>query len=303
MRTRSLLISLLLPLAAMTQSATEPARMKPSHVAHLRLGQMQVWVLQDGRLSLEASLLKDIGPAEARRMLGGQEAAVTPVNAFLVRLSGKTVLVDTGMGKDPDEDSGHLAEQLEAAGVQPGEIDLILITHYHFDHIGGLLKTDGTRAFPHAQLCVPRSEHDFWLQEPSRLPERLRGRIPKLKALFAVYEGARALRAFEDGVELAPGLRAMAAHGHAGGHTAYAFTSEGHELWCIGDLIHFGAVQFERPEVGISYDLEGRKAVETRRSFFQRAAHSKVVLAGAHLPRLVGIEAKGAGYVAVPVLQ
>jgi glyoxylase-like metal-dependent hydrolase (beta-lactamase superfamily II) len=264
---------------------------------------MQVWAIQDGRLSLEASLLKGIDPAETRRRLGGQEAATTPVNAFLVRLPGRTVLVDTGMGKDPDEDSGHLVEQLKAAGVTPAEVDLILITHYHFDHIGGLLKADGTRAFPKAQLCVPRSEHDFWLQEPSRLPERLRGRVPKLKALFAVYEGAGAFRAFEDDAELAPGLRAMAAHGHTGGHTAYAFTSEGQELWCIGDLIHFGAVQFERPEVGISFDLAGRKAVEARQSFFQRATRSKVVLAGAHLPRLVRLEPKGAGFSPVPVTQ
>jgi glyoxylase-like metal-dependent hydrolase (beta-lactamase superfamily II) len=262
---------------------------------------MQIWTLQDGRLSLEASLLKGIDLTEVRRRLGGQEAAVTPVNAFLVRLSGKTVLVDAGMGQDPDEDSGHLLEQLEAAGVAPSGVDLILITHYHFDHIGGLVKADGTRTFSKAQLCVPRSEHDFWLQEPSRLPERLRGRIPKLKALFAAYERADAFRAFEDGAELAPGLRTMASHGHTGGHTAYAFTSEGHELWCIGDLIHFGAVQFERPEVGISFDLDGDKAVKARQGFFQQAARSKAVLAGAHLPGLVRLEAKGAGYVPVPV--
>jgi len=297
MRTLLLLATLLLPVAAMTPSApTNTSRLEP-----LRLGQLQVWKLQDGRISLAASLLKGLEPAEARRMLGGKDAADTPVNAFLVRMPGRTVLVDTGIGKDPDEDSGHLTEQLAAAGVAPSDIDLILITHDHFDHIGGLLKADGTRAFPKAVLRVSRREHAFWTEDPSRLPERLRDRAPKLKALFGVYEQAGAFRPFEDGEELAPGLRAMPAHGHTGGHTVYAFTSEGQELWCIGDLIHFGAVQFQRPEVGVAFDLDGDRAVKIRQELFREAARRQVVLAGAHLPRLVRLTAKSQGYGAVPV--
>lgn len=298
-----LLASLLLPMAAMTQSAPVPIRAGLSRLEPLQVGQMEVWVIRDGQISLEASLLQGLDPADARRMLGGKDAAMTPVNAFLVRMPGRTVLVDTGIGKDPEEDSGHLTEQLAAAGVQASDIDLVLITHYHFDHIGGLLKADGTRAFPKAQLLVPRSEHDFWLQDPSRLPERLRGRIPKLKAIFSAYERAGAFRAFEEGASLAPGLRAVAAQGHTGGHTIYTFTSEGHELWCIGDLIHFGAVQFARPEAGIAFDLDGEKAVRIRQAFFLKAAHSKAVLAGAHLPQLVRLEPKGAGYLTRPAFQ
>ncbi len=280
---------------------TPPAPTKASRLEPLRVGQLQVWRLQDGRISLAASLLKGLDAAEARRMLGGKDAADTPVNAFLVRMPGRTVLVDTGIGKDPEEDSGHLTEQLAAAGVAPSDIDLILITHDHFDHIGGLLKADGTRAFPKAVLRVARREHAFWTEDPSRLPERLRDRAPKLKALFGVYERAGAFRPFDDGEELAPSLRALSAHGHTGGHTIYAFTSEGQELWCIGDLIHFGAVQFRRPEVGVAFDLDGDRAVKIRQELFREAARRKVVLAGAHLPQIVRIIPKGAGYEAVPV--
>ena len=147
---------------------------------------------------------------------------------------------------------------------------------------------------------MPRSEHAFWLREPTTLPERLRGRIPKLQAIFSAYENAGAFRTFEEGADLGSGIRAVAAQGHTGGHTVYAFTSKGQELWCIGDLIHFGAVQFERPEAGIVFDLEGAQAVQARQQFFQRATRSKVVLAGAHLPRLVRIQPMGGGYSAVP---
>jgi len=281
---------------------SQPAPTAPSvHLKPIQVGQLKVWALQDGHISLEGSLLSGIAPTEVRRLLGGKEAAATPVNTFLVKLPGKTVLVDTGIGKDPEEDSGHLPERLAAAGVSPADIDLIVITHYHFDHIGGLLKADGSRAFPKARLGVPRSEQAFWFQDEAKLPERLRGRIPKLKATFGAYEAAGAFFAFEDGAELMPGLRAVSAHGHTGGHTVYAFTSEGRELWCIGDLIHFGAVQFEHPEAGISFDLAGAKAIQVRQDLFRKAAQAKVVLAGAHLPALVQLEPRGAGFAATPV--
>ena len=301
MRLLLFLVSILIPMAAMTQATPEVTHLKAPGIQPFRLGQMQVSAIRDGEISLEASLLKGIDPVEVRRMLGGKDAATTPVNAILVRMPGKTVLVDTGIGKDPEEDSGHLVDQLAAAGVAPSEIDLVLITHYHFDHIGGLLKANGGRAFPKARLLVPRSEHAFWLQDPSRLPERLRERVPKLKAIFSAYETSSAFRTFEDGEEVAPGIRALAAHGHTGGHTVYVFTSEGKELWCIGDLIHFGTVQFERPDAGISFDLDGEKAVQARQELLQRAVLSKAVLAGAHLPQLVRVERKGAGFVMVPV--
>ena len=116
-----------------------------------------------------------------------------------------------------------------------------------------------------------------------------------------VYEKAGAFRPFEDGEELAPGLRAISAQGHTGGHTVYAFTSEGRELWCLGDLIHFGAVQFQRPEVGVAFDLDGDRAVKIRQQLFREAARRQVVLAGAHLPQIVRIIPKGGGYEAVPV--
>ncbi|WP_243323170.1 MBL fold metallo-hydrolase [Geothrix sp. SG200] len=297
MRALLLATTLLLPGTAMTPSAPATAtRLEP-----LRLGRLQVWKLQDGQISLAASLLKGLDAAEARRMLGGRDAADTPVNAFLVRMPGHTVLVDTGMGKDPEENSGHLEAQLAAAGVAPADIDLVLITHEHFDHIGGLLKADGTRAFPRAVLRVARREHAFWTEDPAGLPERLRDRAPKLKALFETYGKAGAFRPFEDGEELAPGLRALPAHGHTGGHTVYAFTSEGRELWCIGDLIHFGAVQFQHPEAGVAFDLDGDRAVKVRQELFREAARRQVVLAGSHLPRIVRIAPKGTGYEAVSV--
>lgn len=285
-------------LAPPSLSASAPERARG--VESLSLGDLKLWALRDGEISLEASLLQGIDPAQVKALLGGKDAAATPVNAFLLKVHGRTVLVDAGMGKLPDEDSGHLVEQLAAAGFEPSQVDLVVITHFHLDHIGGLVKPDGSRAFPRAVLRVSRAEHDFWLADPSRLPERFRDRAPKLRALFAPYDSAGAFRTFEPGEELAPGVRAWAAHGHTGGHTVFAFGAAGHEVWCIGDLIHFGGVQFEHPEAGVTFDADGEKAVAARQELFRRAASAKVVLAGAHLPHLVRLETKGAGFVAAP---
>jgi glyoxylase-like metal-dependent hydrolase (beta-lactamase superfamily II) len=264
----------------------------------LTLGDVEVWVLRDGEVSLEASLLTHIDSAEARAKLGGSDAARTPVNAFLVQVRGKTVLVDTGLGTLPDGDSGHLLEQLAAAGFEPSRVDLIVITHFHQDHVGGLLRPDGTRTFPDAKLRVSRAEYDFWVGEPSRLPERLRGRIPKLRAAFGAY--GEDFRPFEWGEELDPGVRAVAAAGHTGGHTIYVFGAAAQELWCIGDLVHFGAIQLERPDVGVSFDIDREQAVSVRKELLRRAAGANAVLAGAHLQRLVRLEPKGAGFGTTP---
>jgi glyoxylase-like metal-dependent hydrolase (beta-lactamase superfamily II) len=280
-----------------------PARAEPGPTAarpleSLTLGGVEVWVLRDGEVSLEASLLTHIDLAAAKAKLGGKDAARTPVNAFLVRVRGKSILVDTGLGALPDEDSGHLLGQLAAAGFEPSGVDLILVTHLHQDHVGGLLRPDGTRAFPRAKLRVSRAEYDFWLGERSRLPERLRGRVPELRAAFAAY--GEDFRPFEPGEELGSGIRAVAAAGHTGGHTMYVFGAAGPELWCIGDLVHFAAIQFERPEVGVSFDVDRDQAVSLRKELLRRAASANAVLAGAHLQGLVRLEPRGAGFAVRP---
>jgi glyoxylase-like metal-dependent hydrolase (beta-lactamase superfamily II) len=259
------------------------------------IGRLRVITLQDTELSLPSSLLKGIEPAEAKRMLGGKDAAPTPVNAFLIRTPDCLVLVDTGTGPQ-----GKLMQNLKAAGVDPAQVDLVLITHFHFDHVGGLVKADGTRAFPKALVRVSRAEHDFWLGEPSKLPERLKAGVPAIKAALAPYQVAGTYKPFAPGESLGKDIRALPAYGHTSGHTAYIFSSEGKELWCIGDLIHFGAVQFERPGVAVTFDTDSEQAVSARKDIFRQAAQSKAVLAGAHLafPGLFQLQVRGDGFAA-----
>jgi len=171
------------------------------------------------------------------------------VNTFLVQMPHQLVLVDTGAGTGAGDAAGNLPARLKAAGVDPAQVDLIFITHFHMDHVGGLLKPDGTRAFPNAVVRMSQAENDFWTGDPERIPERNRKGLPAIKAIVTAYTAAGKYRPFAPGEALGEGIRALATVGHTPGHSCYAFSSEGRELWCLGDLIHFGAIQFAHPGV------------------------------------------------------
>lgn len=266
----------------------------------LELGDFKILKLQDTQTYLSTSYLFGIEHEEATRVVGS-DSSLTPVNAYLVRTPNHVVLVDAGVGKNTGENSGHLQEQLKEAGVDPADIDLVLITHFHFDHIGGLLSSNGKRLFPNATIRASQVESDFWLGDSTSVPENLRERAGKIEAIFEPYRQANAFQPFLPNEALGNGIKALPAYGHTPGHTVFSFSSKGQELWCIGDLIHFSAIQFEHPSVAIVFDSDREMAVDTRKEFFQQATKKHIILAGGHLPEMVQLEAKGETFVAEPI--
>lgn len=294
---QSILLVVLIVLQFTSGTMAQIKHAKPE----LAVGDIKVSMLQDAQIYLQTSYLSGIAAKEAKKIVGDRDSVLTPVNAFLVQTPKHTILVDAGIGKYPGEDSGHLMEQLNNAGIAPNKIDLILITHFHFDHIGGLTSPEGKKLFPNAIVRASKAESDFWMRDASLIPENLRERAAKIKATLAPYSSTKSYLPFLPEEELGNGIKAISANGHTPGHTVYSFSSNGKELWCIGDLIHFGLVQFEHPSVGITFDSNGQMAIAARIDFFQRAAKNRIVIAGAHLPEMVRIENKGDAFVAKPV--
>jgi Zn-dependent hydrolases, including glyoxylases len=267
----------------------------------LKVGDFQIWKLQDAQITLKTSLLRDIDPAEAQKLNGGGEAQATPVNTFLIKTPAHIVLVDTGIGKGSGEDSGHLFDQMKKIGIDPATVDIILLTHLHFDHIGGLTSPDGKLAFPNATIRLSKAESDFWLGDENLIPEEQRERAKQIHKQLDPYIQAKALKPFAPGEPIAEGIKGIEAYGHTIGHAIYSFASKGKEFWCIGDLIHFGNIQFKLPKVSVVFDTNSKLAIDSRNEFFNRAAANHIPIGGAHLFEMLTLEKSGDSFLSKPV--
>jgi glyoxylase-like metal-dependent hydrolase (beta-lactamase superfamily II) len=264
-----------------------------------KVGDFTVTAVSDGSLTVSLDLLSNIDPAEALRMqqaAGVTEPAAIPISGYLVRGKGRTVLIDAGTG-GIKPGNGKLKSTLRLAGVDPREIEAILVTHAHPDHVGGLTEPSGDSAFPNAELVVHQREVAFWQNEGhfARASERARDNFQIARRAFECYRDR--LRSFDVG-EVLPGITAMPLPGHTAGHTGYRLDSGGESLLAWGDIVHFPQIQIARPEVSIAFDQDATVAVETRSRLLDLVSAEKLVIAGMHLgePGFARIERRGKSY-------
>ena len=281
----------------------KPERQVPG-VYHLTVGDVLVTALNDGVLEGSFDWLAGIPSADAEALHHARFRPVPPritVNAFLLHLHGKLVLVDAGCGGSMGSDTGRLAASLAAMGVVPGSVDAILSTHLHPDHVGGLLDSAGRAVFPNAELIVHAAEPRFWGDDA------ILAKASDQEAQFA--ELARAsMRAYgnrtreiTDG-EVLRGVTAVPEPGHTPGHTGWLISSGGDSLLIWGDIVHMPGVQFARPEAGMGFDVDTAQAIATRARIFDMAATDRLRVSGMHLdfPAFGHLTRDGAGYAFVP---
>ena len=192
------------------------------------------------------------------------------VSTFLVQIDGKYILFDAGLGAW----GGQLLNRLAALGVNPDSIGLVYLTHFHADHIAGLVKPGDAgkteKVFKNAAVYAGKVEYDAWMND-----------IPKndlQKDVMALYKDSLHLFAFGD--TLPHGVLAMDAVGHTPGHTAFQLAN----LLVVGDLMHGYALQKDHPEISSHYDMDKAKSAESRKRLMQYARDNKLLMAGMHLP-------------------
>lgn len=188
------------------------------------------------------------------------------VSAFLLEIDGKRILFDTGMGA-PDS---RLLTNLSAAGVTPADIDYLYLTHFHGDHIGGMMKGD-TVVFPKAEVYAAQQEYDAWMQMPD-------DKKTQVAATMEAYKDRLHLVAYGD--TLPCGVVALDCVGHTPGHTAY----RAGKFLIVGDLVHGTALQLAHPEICAAYDMDPQSAIKQRRYYLDYARQNHLLLAGMHQP-------------------
>ena len=253
-----------------------------------RAGDFTITAISDGYLNASLDFLSNIDPSEASSIqseAGQKVPSAVHINCYVVRGAGRTILIDGGAG-GIKQWGGRLGTNLLLAGVEPSEIDTILLTHAHPDHVGGLVDTGGHTVFPNAELVTHKRELQFWQDDAnlSRASERARGNFLIARKVFDAYRNT--LRTFDDEGEVLPGISAMPLPGHTEGHTGYLLESHAQGLLVWGDIVHFPHIQIRRPDVSIAFDQDASMAAATRSLLLDRVSSERLLIAGMHLGEL-----------------
>jgi glyoxylase-like metal-dependent hydrolase (beta-lactamase superfamily II) len=289
-------------------AAQEPTPAPPRAAHRFRLGDLALRVLDDGAFGIPfdwlAANARPLALADAATK-GDLPTDVVPlqINTLLVETGGQLVLVDTGYGAvSPNPDGGKLPAALKAEGIAPEEIDLVLLTHLHFDHVGGALDAAGTPAFPNARYLVNRAEHDFWLTDPSLIELPVPDDV-KLFVAQVAKDAAVALRnrleLVAPGDEVAPGVTVVAAPGHTPGHVGVEVASGTERLLHVADAASVPVLHLEHPDWFPKVEFWPAQSVATRSQLLDRAVAENLLVQTYHFafPGLGRVRADGDDWV------
>src|SRR3979490_3125128 len=263
------------------------------------LGDAEVTVVSDGPLPLgdPSGTFTGVPKEEVKKMLSDNflnpDNVVLEHNSPVVNTGDKLILFDTGLGTSQafGATPGRQQKSLAEAGIKASDIDAVVLSHAHIDHIGGIVGADDKPLFPNAQYYISQADFDY-LTDAGKPGSPLKDFVVHArKNLLPVRDR---LVFFKDGQEILPGVQAMAAPGHTVGHHMFMVPSEGKSFAFLGDLTHHAILLLEKPRMEFSYDTDPKQAANTRVKILDMAAANKIPIMSYHCA------GRGYGHVSKP---
>jgi glyoxylase-like metal-dependent hydrolase (beta-lactamase superfamily II) len=251
------------------------------------VGDAEVTIVSDGPLPLgdPTGTFTGVSKEEVKKMLADNflspDNVVLEQNSPIVNTGDKLILFDTGMGASKmfGATTGRQQKSMAEAGIKPEDIDAVVCSHAHIDHIGGIVDANDKPLFPNAQIYIAQSDFDFWTDE---------GKLGSAVKDFVVHARKNLMPVrdrivfYKDGQEFLPGVQAIAAPGHTVGHTIFMISSAGKSFAFLGDLSHHPVLLLERPRMEFSYDTDPKQAAESRVKLLTMLAANKTPVMSYH---------------------
>jgi glyoxylase-like metal-dependent hydrolase (beta-lactamase superfamily II) len=302
--------SALTPLAGSVARAAAPAG-KGTGVYRYKVGDYEVIQLMDGARTfpMPDNFVVNVSKDEAIKAAAAAympEGKVTiPFSPMLVNTGGKLIAIDTGNGLGANAASkgavGQARLNMEAVGIDPKQVDIVVISHFHGDHIGGLKNADGSPAFPNAEIKVPAVEAAFWGDEANAAKANPfnKAQFPNVKKMM---DGLK-VTLYEADKEVAPGITSIFTPGHTPGHMSFVVASGDKKILVQSDVTNIPSLFVKNPTWQAIFDNDPALTIATRQKLYDMAATEKLIVVGYHFPYpCVGhVEKAGAGYQMVPV--
>jgi glyoxylase-like metal-dependent hydrolase (beta-lactamase superfamily II) len=284
-----------------------PSRQAPGFYRY-KVGDIEVTAIHDGfaRRPLEGFVRN----VELPQVQQAAQEAFLPTDALpivfttlVLRQNDRLTLIDTGNGDMGAPTTGQWMANFRAAGFDPAQVNTVVISHFHGDHINGLRLKDGTAVFPKAEVMVPAAEWDFWMDDArmNQAPEGMRGGFQGARRVFGPMAGD--VKRYEGNKEIVPGLTSIAASGHTPGHTAYMLSSGSGKLMILSDLTNHPALFVRNPDWSAVFDMDADQARATRRRMLDMAASERAQVSFYHapFPATGHIAKEGNGFRFVPI--
>ncbi|MEM6459898.1 MAG: MBL fold metallo-hydrolase [Planctomycetota bacterium] len=280
-----------------TPTETPAAFTQGNGAYRLSLGDITVTLLSDGSFpfapahpTIGTNVAQEDAHAAMRDAFVNPDHALGHVNALLVDTGGRLILIDVGCGDAFGPSAGKLREHLARVGAEPGDIDLVVLTHLHPDHVGALAGPDGAAWLPKATFVMHRAEIEFWaLGNPdlskTGIPPEMQGFLAGIaKSALTNLPADRLELVGEQRTQLDDALAVYHTPGHTPGHLVAGLYGAAGQFGYLADLIHFAPVQFAHPDWHIAFDTDPAAAAETRTRILNYYAEKRKPVAGSHLP-------------------